>query len=123
MAQNAIHKLSTVRRYAPASLAIAALILASGLSVAAEAPPHLARRVATRESATEAERAHYTYRQTVVLTDYSGEYREVRDIIFSPEGERSESAIGKPSNTLRRLILTDEDFRDIREVQPMLLTL
>lgn len=99
------------------------MILASALSYAADAPPDLARRVAARETATETERAHYTYRQTVMLSDYSGEYREVRDIIFSPDGERTEAAIGKPSNTLRRLLLTDEDFRDIREVQPMLLTL
>jgi hypothetical protein len=30
--------------------------------------------------------------------------------------------VGKPSSTLNRLKLTDEDFRDIREVQPFLLT-
>lgn len=62
------------------------------------------------------------YRRTVVLDDYSGEYREVRDVVFSPSGERSEEVVGKPSNSLRRLKLTDEDFRDIREVQPMLVT-
>jgi hypothetical protein len=98
------------------------LILASGSSHAADPPPDLARRVAERETATEAERAHYTYRQTAVLNDYAGEYREVRDIIFSPTGERTEVTIGKPANNLRRLLLTEEDFRDIREVQPMLLT-
>lgn len=52
----------------------------------------------------------------------AGEYREVRDIVFSPKQERSEQEVGKPTNTLKRLILTDEDFRDIREIQPMLLT-
>ena len=98
------------------------MILASGLSGAADPPSDLARRAAERDTATEAERAHYTYRQTVVLSDYTGEYREMRDIIFSPGGERTEVAIGKPANNLRRLILTEEDFRDIREVQPMLLT-
>jgi hypothetical protein len=30
--------------------------------------------------------------------------------------------VGKPRNTLRHLILTDEDFRDIRNIQPFLLT-
>lgn len=98
------------------------MILASRSSQAADPPPDLARRVAVRETATEAERAHYTYRQTVVINDYSGEYREVRDIVFSASGERTEAAIGKPANNLRRLLLTEEDFRDIREVQPMLLT-
>jgi hypothetical protein len=87
-----------------------------------EPPADLAKRVAARETATDSERGHYTYRQSVSINDYSGEYRETRDIIFSPSGERTEVVLGKPSNNLRRLLLTEEDFRDIREVQPMLLT-
>ncbi len=78
--------------------------------------------MAARETDNEAARNQYMYRRTVVLDDYSGEYREVRDVVFSPSGERSEEVVGKPSNSLRRLKLTDEDFRDIREVQPMLVT-
>ncbi len=97
------------------------MILVSFLARAADPPTDLARRVASRETATEAERAHYTYRQTVSIND-SGEYRETRDVIFSPSGERTEVVLGKPSNNLRKLLLTEEDFRDIREVQPMLLT-
>ena len=52
----------------------------------------------------------------------TGGYREVRDIIFSPKQERTEHLIGKPVDTLSRLKLTEEDFRDIREVQPFLMT-
>jgi hypothetical protein len=95
---------------------------------AADPPPGLARRTAARETETEQARGNYTYRQTVVVEEIddkgarTGDYREVRDIIFSPEGKRTEQAIGKPSLTLRRLKLTDEDFRDIREVQPLLFT-
>src|SRR5438270_5513288 len=122
MAHNAAHRLRTVRRYARASLLISALFLGCRLARAADPPMDLAKRAATRETATESERAQYTYRQSVSINDYSGEYRETRDIIFSPEGERTEVPIGKPSNNLRRLLLTEEDFRDIREVQPMLLT-
>lgn len=76
----------------------------------------------------EQERQHYTYRQTVVIQELDkrgvrgGEYREVRDIIFSPEQERTEQFVGRPSNSLKRLLLTEEDFRDIREVQPFLFT-
>lgn len=51
-----------------------------------------------------------------------GEYKEVRDVIFSPTQERTEQFVGKPSNGLQRLTLTEEDFRDLREVQPFLLT-
>jgi len=93
-----------------------------------EPPPDLVRRAAKKESENEAARSHYMYRQTVTVQDFSprgmpgGEYREVREIIFSPSGERTERLIGKPLNSLKWLKLTDEDFRDIREVQPALIT-
>jgi hypothetical protein len=93
---------------------------------ATEPPPSLAKKVAERETETRKARDHYTYRQTMVVEELSprgakvGEYREVREVIFSPEGERSERVIGKPLSTLRRLKLTEEDFRDVREVQPFL---
>lgn len=93
-----------------------------------EPPPGLARKVAHRESLTQAERNQYAYRQTVRLQELDnrgsaqGEYREVRDIIFSPERDRTEQAIGTPQMTLKRLMMTEEDFRDIRDVQPFVLT-
>jgi hypothetical protein len=83
--------------------------------------------VAHRESETEAERNQYTYRQTVKIVEVTehgaqtGEYREVRDVIFSPTKERSEEIIGAPFKNLKNLILTDEDFRDIRDIQPFVL--
>lgn len=98
--------------------------------VAAAAPPpaDIARKVAQRETASEAERAHYIYRQSVTVQEFGernrpgGEYREVREIIFSPSGERTEQMSGRPVNTLRRLQLSPEDFADIRDIQPMLLS-
>ncbi len=84
--------------------------------------------IAARETETAQAQSNYTYRQTVTLDELSasgltqGTYREVRDIIFSPAHERSEQTIGKPFATLTHLKLTDEDFRDIRDVQPFLLT-
>jgi hypothetical protein len=51
-----------------------------------------------------------------------GQYRETRDIIFSPTHERTEDLIGKPDNGLKLLTLTEEDFRDIRDIQPLVLT-
>jgi len=95
---------------------------------AGEPPPDLARRVALRASETRKARDHYTYRQSVAVQELSpsgasgGEYREVREVIFSPQGERTERLLGKPLSLLRRLRLTDEDFQDIREVQPFLFT-
>jgi hypothetical protein len=95
---------------------------------AQDAPPGLARKVAHRETETQAERNQYAYRQTVRLQELddhggaSGEYREVRDVIFSPTRERSEKLVGTPLLTLKNLIMTDEDFQDIREIQPFVLT-
>ncbi len=106
-------------------LALAAFALAGA---AEEPPPDLARRVAARETETREAQSHYTYRQAVTIEELSpsgaraGEYREVRDIIFSPEGERTERFVGKPVVNLKRLRLTEEDFRDIRQVQPFLFT-
>lgn len=80
------------------------------------------KQVAARETDNEASRNQYMYRQTVTLSDYAGQFREVRDIIFSPSGARTEEVIEGPVNTLKKLKLTEEDMRDIREIQPMLVT-
>jgi hypothetical protein len=92
-------------------------------------PLDLAKRVATRETAAMEARQQYMYRQTVVIEEMSakgggkaGEYREIREVIFSPSGERTERMVGKPTNNLARLRLTEEDFRDLRDVQPFLFT-
>ncbi len=107
-------------------------IVASGFFwplVRAEDPPaNLLRRIAARETEEEKARNDYTWRQTVVVEELSdkgfetGRYREVRDILFSADGKRSEQFTGSPSNTLTRLHLTDEDFADLRDIQPLLLT-
>jgi hypothetical protein len=81
-----------------------------------------------RETETAQAQTNYTYRQTVTIDEFDGRgaktggYQEIRDIIFSPQQERTEQILGKPSDTLSRLKLTEEDFRDLREVQPFLLT-
>jgi hypothetical protein len=96
------------------------------LSFAKDAPPNLAKLVAAREAKAAAERDHYTYRQTFTLEEVPerrttpGVYREVRDVIFSPEGEKTLRLVGSITNSLQRLRLTEEDFRDIYEVQSLL---
>jgi hypothetical protein len=106
---------------------LACIVVVGSLAFGAEPPAGLARLVAHRESETEAERNQYAYRQTVKVTELSergaqtGEYREVRDVIFSPTKERSEVMIGAPFKNLKNLILTEEDFRDIRDIQPFVL--
>jgi hypothetical protein len=111
---------------------LASALAFSGLAAAPagadDAPPNLTRLIAARETETAEAQSNYTYRQTVTLDELNpnglavGTYREVRDIIFSPAHERSEQVVGKPFLTLTHLKMTDEDFRDIRDVQPFLLT-
>ena len=107
------------------------LILALALAIpiaAQEMPPGLPKKVAMRETESEAARANFMYRQNVLIEELDdrgakrGDYQEVREVSFSSQAERTEQAVGKPRNNLVRLSLTEEDFRDIREVQPFLLT-
>ena len=97
-------------------------------TAAEDPPPNLTRLIAARETDTAQAQSNYTYRQTVTLDEMNssglavGTYREVRDVIFSPAQERTEQMVGKPYSTLSHLKLTDEDFRDMREIQPFLLT-
>ena len=93
-----------------------------------EPPANLAKLVAHRETATETERNEYTYRQSVTLDELDdhggarGQFREMRDVIFSPQHDRTEQMVGSASNGLKTLILTEEDFQDIRNIQPLVLT-
>ncbi|MBV9612322.1 MAG: hypothetical protein JO091_07610 [Acidobacteriaceae bacterium] len=111
-----------------------ALIVASGMLVpvnaarAADPPPGLLKKIAARESQNAMARENYTYRQSVTVQEFNeqgaitGEYREVRDITFSPTRVRYEQVVEAPRNTLTRIKLTPEDFADIRNIEPYLLT-
>jgi hypothetical protein len=113
-------------------LLVIAFIVASGYLGAAplfdDPPEDLVKRVAAKETATQAARAQYMYRQDVRVEDFhpngrkAGEYGEVREVIFLEGGKRTEREVRKPWNRLERIQLTAEDFRDLRDVQPMLLT-
>ena len=98
------------------------------MSRADDAPADLVKRVAQRETETAQAQANYTYRQSLTIDEFDnlgaivGGYWEQRDIIFSPKQERTEQMIERPFNNLHRIGLTEEDFRDIRDVQPFLLT-
>jgi hypothetical protein len=93
----------------------------------AEPPRDLAKRVAHRESLTAEARNQYAYTQAVNLQEInprggqSGEYHESRDVIFSPSGERTERFSVQPVSNLKNLIMTPEDFADIRNIQPFVL--
>jgi hypothetical protein len=113
---------------------IIALIVALGFALpsvplrAADPPPGLLKKIADRENVTAMARENYTYRQSVTMQEIDehgkvgGEYHSVTDVTFSPERGRYEQVVQPPSNTLLRLKLTPEDFHDIRDIDPLLLT-
>jgi hypothetical protein len=86
------------------------------------------QKFASRETEFARARENYTYRQTARLQELDefgnvrGRWEMVSDIIFSPEGKRTERVVRAPVATLRNLILTPEDEQDLRNVQPFVLT-
>jgi uncharacterized protein (DUF2249 family) len=98
------------------------------MPAASEAPPpDLMKRIAHHEDETVEERLNYAYRQSVTLQELNdrglevGRYSETRDIVFSPQQERSEKMVSVPFENLKKLRLTEEDFRDLRDIQPFVL--
>lgn len=93
------------------------------------------REFAAREQEFKLARANYTFRQDVrvqeldsrgnIQFDAKGnmiEYRAVTDILFDSKGRRIEKKIEGPTDRLFRLRLTREDFDDVRNIQPFVLT-
>ena len=90
-------------------------------------PENLVRSVAEAGSKLVAERDQYTYTQRFRFLEFHkgrpvGRYEEFRDITFTGTGERDERYRKHPIDQLKRLRLTHEDFRDIRDVNPFVLT-
>src|SRR5580698_3921095 len=89
-------------------LGIAVMIALAWLAplYAGDPPADLAKRVAHRESETADARRQYAYTQSVRLQEIdgrgaqTGEYREVREVIFSPNGDRTERFAGQPVSLL-----------------------
>ena len=126
-AQN-LRKLGVPRRLsATVKLLIVAVWAAAGPNAQAQMPLDLVRSVADAGSRLVAERDNYTYTQRFRFTELrgglpAGRYEEVRDITFTGTGERQELHRTKPIMQLQRMRLTDEDFRDLRDVNPFVLT-
>jgi len=86
------------------------------------------RKFAAKEAEFARARQNYTYRQFVKIEELDesrrplGRYEIVSDIIFTPDGKRTERVVRAPVSTLQRIILTPEDEQDLRNVQPFVLT-
>jgi hypothetical protein len=106
------------------------LLLCGVAAIAADdvAPEEIIRRFAAKEAEFAKARENYTYRQTVKIQELSpggspgGVHEMVSDIVFSPEGKRTERVVRAPVSTLRNLTLDPGDEQDLRNVQPFVLT-
>lgn len=86
------------------------------------------QKFAAREAQFATARENYTYRQTARIQSLSedgrvtGQWETVSDIVFTPDGKRTEHVTHAPVSTLEAFQLTPEDMEDMRSVQPFVLT-
>jgi hypothetical protein len=91
-------------------------------------PDEIVKRFAQRESEFKRERDNYTYTQSFSIQTIDddnrpdGEYRMTSDIIFTPDGKRFEKVTFAPANTLTRIVMSQQDEDDVRNIQPFVLT-
>jgi hypothetical protein len=92
-------------------------------------PQEIIQKFAARELEFSQARSNYTYRQSAKLEELDasgnptgGKWEMVEDIIFSPEGKRVDKVVYSPVPNLRQISMTGEDERDLRDVQPFVLT-
>ena len=86
------------------------------------------QQFAAREAEFREERENFTYVQTFVVQTIDsggqpdGEYRMTSDIVFTPAGKRYENVTYAPPPTLERVTLSQQDFADLKNIQPFVLT-
>jgi hypothetical protein len=85
------------------------------------------QKFAAKEAEFKLARENYTYRQTVKVqtldgNTVDGEFERVTDILFDPQGRRTENIVYAPQSTLRRIGMSREDEDDIRNLMPFVLT-
>ncbi len=88
----------------------------------------IVQKFTQREEDFRKERDHFTYTQDVVFQtidedgQVDGEFREVRDILFTPDGKRYDKVTFAPVTTIKRVIMTQQDYDDIEKVWPFVMT-
>jgi hypothetical protein len=86
------------------------------------------QQFAAHEAEFKTERDNFTYTQTFTVQTLDdagrpdGEYKMTSDITFSPDGKRYENVTYAPQPTLERITLSPQDFADLENVQPFVLT-
>lgn len=87
----------------------------------------IVKRFAAKEKEFSTARDQYTYRQDVKVQTLEGdtpdgEYRQVFDVSFDDKGHKVRTVVFSPQATLVRISMTTEDFDDIENRLPFVLT-
>jgi hypothetical protein len=85
------------------------------------------KRFAAKEKQFKEARDQYTYRQDVKVMTLDGDtpdgmYQEVFDVTFDDKGRKIKNVVFAPQSTLQRIGMTQEDFDDIENRLPFVLT-
>jgi len=85
------------------------------------------KRFAAKEKQFKEARDQYTYRQDVKVMTLDGDtpdgaYQQVFDVTFDDKGRKTKNVVFAPQPTLQRIQMTEEDFDDIENRLPFVLT-
>jgi len=85
------------------------------------------KRFAAKEKEFKEARDQYTFRQDVKVMTLDGDtpdgmYQEVFDVTFDDKGRKTKNVVFAPQPTLQRISMTEEDFDDIENRLPFVLT-
>ena len=85
------------------------------------------KRFATKEKDFKLARDQYTFRQDVKVMTLDGDkpdgqYQQVFDVTFDDKGKKVKNVVFAPQPTLQRIQMTEEDFDDIENRLPFVLT-
>src|SRR5450755_4608275 len=87
----------------------------------------IVKHFATKEKEFKEARDQYTFRQDVKVMTLDGNtpdgmYQQVFDVSFDDKGHKIKNVVFAPQPTLQRIMMTEEDFDDIENRLPFVLT-
>src|SRR5215469_6076527 len=90
-------------------------------------PEEIIQKFAAKEAIFKEARNHYTYTQEIIVQELDGdtadgEFHETTDVLYDDQGKRLEEVTFAPQPTLKRILMTKEDFDDFRHRLPFVLT-
>ena len=98
------------------------------VSEPATPPDQIIAKFAAKETEFQDALNHYTYRRVARVqtidddNKVDGDWYEVDDVIFTPDGRRTEKTVFAPESTLQRVIMTPSDMQDIQHGYSFVLT-